>query len=388
MTARLLILVCLSLPLLAAPSPELAAELARLDARATYPDGKLVVAAVLAEHLGVHRNHLVFQRKQTGRTYGQILVSMLESAGVSEAEILRRVRRVNADIERELAEAPARLSPLLLVSSALDYNSAGAFYSVTPEAGVDLGRVTLLVGLPLYRNAAVQPAAHGVGDAYAAAYLREARGPVDLGASFTAGFPTGDRSRGLGAGKATVDGVGSLGFRFSNARFYVNAGLTNSVFNNVGYQRPYITGGPAAHFSGGLEGRWTSRVTLGLGGFAVRPLGEQEVMSRVVTTQAVSADAETPGLPPRIPILSPELRPGRDGPLRERLRDLRILETVQWIVAPGEDLQDHGPNAWISFLLGAGVSLDLAAARSAPFRLTTVRVGLSFDLGYWVSQSR
>lgn len=386
MPSRLLIAACLLVRLLAGAGAELAAELARLDTQARDPDGKLVVAALVAEHLGVHRNHLVFERRQTGRSYSQILVSLLESQKVSEAEMLARVRQLNADIEETLGNAPAGAVPLLLLSTAIDHNSTGTFYSLTPEVGIDAGPVALLAGVPLYRNGAASPAAAGIGDVYAAAYLRGSRGIVDLGASLTAGFPTGDRERGLGAGKTTVDGVGSLGFHFANARFFVNAGMTNSVFNNVGYQRPYITDGPAAHFSGGLEGRWAGRVTAGLGAFAVRPFGEQEVWSRVVTTQ--TAPVTLPGRPSPLPLPLPDPRPGRTGPLRERLRSLGLLETVQWIVTPGEDLQDHGPNAWVSFLVGPGVSLDVAVARSIPFHLTAVRAGLSFDVGHWIQRAR
>jgi len=48
---------------------------------------------------------------------------------------------------------------------------------------------------------------------------------------------------------------------------------------------------------------------------------------------------------------------------------------------PAEDLRDHGASAWATVALRPGLTLSLQAARSIPFELTTVSVGLGFDIG-------
>jgi hypothetical protein len=387
--------------LLAAPGrpaqpSELDAEVARVDAAGANPDHKLVVVAVLAEHLKVHRNHLVFLRKQTGDSYGRIFVASLEESGASKADILRQLRSVNAEIERRLRSEPVRLSPVFLVSSAADHSSLGTFYTVTPEIGFETRHAALVIGAPFYRNSAVSFTAGGLGDAYVAGYLRGAAGRFDFGTSLTVGLPTGDPLRGLGAGETTADGAGVVGVRLAAWRLFAGGGYTNSVFANVGYQRPYISEGPAAHFSGGLEVTPHRRLRLGAGGFAVRPHGEQQVYSRLTDMHPTAPGIIPPGTP--APKGWPKNWPWppqgqipagqRTGPLRVHLAGLLGLQQAQWLEAPAQDLQDHGVNAWASIGLFPGVSLDFAAARSVPFRLTTVRAGLVFDVAHWIGQVR
>ncbi|MBA3975704.1 MAG: hypothetical protein C0504_15980 [Candidatus Solibacter sp.] len=47
---------------------------------------------------------------------------------------------------------------------------------------------------------------------------------------------------------------------------------------------------------------------------------------------------------------------------------------------PGSDVSDYGASAWASWSLTPFVKLNLRVARSIPYELTTVRVGLGFDL--------
>jgi len=358
------------------PDAALQAEIRKIDTAAADPDGRLAVVGAMAERLNVHRNHLVLLRRQTGQSYGRIFVSELKSAGRSPEAILAEAQALNGEIEnrwRGAEDREAGLVPILSVSAGVDHNSAGAFYSLRPEVGVGSGPAALVLGVPFYRNSPAElPAAQGsiqrfsaggIGDVYTAGFLRGHVARCELGSSLTVGFPTGDHLKGLGAGKVTVDVAGMVAGNLERFRPFVSAGFANSVFSNVGYQRPYITDGNAAYFSGGLELQLARRLRIGAGGFAVRPSGEQVVYSRVI-----------PGRRP-----GGQTPPGRsDGSTKPPKTP--VYEIAPLTTSPASELQDHGANAWVSVALHRAASLNLAVARSVPFQLTTVRVGLSFDI--------
>lgn len=369
-------------------TPELEAEVKKIDTAAADSDAKPVVAAAVADHLKVHRNHLVLLRKQTGRSYGQIFVSTLEANGAGQEEILRQARALNREIEKRLRasrasdpeqeQAGPSLRPALSLSTAVDHNSVGTFYSLVPQVGIESRNAALVVGAPYYSNSGAASSAHGIGDVYAAGFLSGNIGLFELGAGVTAGFPTGDRSLGLSAGKVTYDGVATVARPFQSARLFLNAGVTNSVFSNVGYQRPYVTDGSATHFSGGLEVRAARRLILGGGGFAVRPAGAQVVFSRVTAPEPPPATSPPPQPP------GGGRPPGRGRGTGPPSGVPHGQPPVFDIGTPTEvaasELRDHGANVWGSLYLHPAVSLNAAVARSVPFRLTTVRVGLGFDV--------
>ncbi len=58
-----------------------------------------------------------------------------------------------------------------------------------------------------------------------------------------------------------------------------------------------------------------------------------------------------------------------------------FLAAARSVVAGGA-LEDYGPNAWVSITAARGVAINIAVTRSVPFHLTTVGVGLTFDLAH------
>jgi len=363
-------------------------ELRKIDALAADPDVKLVVVAAIADHLKVHRNHLIRLRKETGQSYGAIFVSALRERGMEDSEILRQLRMANREIGRRLAHfrAPSgnstRPRPVLFVSTATDRNSAGTFYSVVPEIGIDSSRASLVVGIPYYRTFATNVTAGGVGDVYVAGFVRGRAAGFELGAAINVGVPTGDSNKGLGAGKVTGDATGIVARRYEFARPWLSAGFTNSVFNNVGYQRPYITDGNAAHFSGGLDLSAGRRVTLGFVGFALRPTGAQTVHSRTMQGDMAGSDGGTmPGGQPAGGMMSGgHTGPGSSSGTPLTSASMPFYERTQQSVVSADELKDYGASAWVSVRLHQGLSLNIAAARSVPFHLTTVRVGMGIDV--------
>lgn len=373
------------------PEMRSVAEAARLDSYAATPDGRLIVAALMAEKLGVHRNHLILLRKQSGGAYSMLFANELRARGKSDDAILTALRELNTEIDgqlRSLARSSAQgASPPLrgigFLSTTVDRNSAATFYTTIPEVGLEGSRGSVVVGLPLYLNSLDGGAVLGIGDFYAQGQLLGRALGFDFSPTLTVGFPTGKSERGLGAGKLTVDGTVNVSRTFERRfRPFVTAGLANYVFNNVGYQRPYISTGGAAHFSGGLNVGLGRRIGVGIGGFAVEPFGEQEMTSREVMQDASSAPA--PGMPPgkgHNPVTMPGLGESPGGLSGMVHPVLPLFMQVSHATVQASNLRDHGVNTWTSIAIHPSLSFQIAVARSFDFSLTTVRVGLGFNIG-------
>jgi hypothetical protein len=365
--------------------PALEPEIARIDRLGANPELKLPLLHAMARELGTHRNRLILLKKQTGESFGRIYVKELRARGHDDRAILARLRKLNRSFqEGPPPETPegweGSVRPILFLGATADHNSAGTFITLTPEAGIDTRRAAFVVGVPLYRISAAQLRATGIGDAYAALFLRQRAGRFDLGSSLTVGFPTGNRDQGLGSGKVTVDLNGAVEGRFERLRPFAGGGFTNSVFNNVGYQRPFISNGNAWYATGGIDAQLHRRIVAGAGGFALHATGAHTVISRMNRMMPPGHDEQpgaggngTPGMGHGTPPHPSE--PPFYGQPRET-------------VVPGDELSDHGPSAWVVFTLHPTVSLNVTVARSLPYELTTVRVGLGFNLAGVLSRAR
>lgn len=394
MIARTIFLSFLLTPLVAAPQPPaVQAEILKIDTLAADADTRPAVVSALADALKVHRNHVIRLRKETGQTFGEIFVQSLDKEEMSEDQILMRTYDLEVEIRKRMEQArsdgePA-LAPVLDLSTGLDHNSAGTFFRVNPEVGIVAKHASFVAGVPYYRDSAGGTSFSGVGDVYLAGSLYGPAAGMDWTGSLTIGLPTGDQNIGMGAGKTTVDVSGTIAHSFGRLRSFVSGGFANSIFN-FAYARPYIEDGNAAHVSGGAELHVAGRVSFGLGGFGVMPTGNQVVYSRI-TAEPASTVAQGSGA-----VSSPS--PGGansmagmgggagQGPAYGQPQmpvkvpgNMPFLATTGGSV-PANELKDYGGHAWASVTVARGVAVDLAAARSVPFQLTTVHVGLHFDL--------
>lgn len=192
----------------------------------------------------------------------------------------------------------------------------------------------------------------------------------------------------------TADATGTIARRYEFARPWLSARFTNSVFSNVGHpaaprasrgschQRPYVTDGNAAHFSGGLDLSAGRRVTLGFVGFALRPTGAQTVHSRTMQSNMISGDdGPVPG-GPSSGGMTPggHTIPGVGGGTIPAGVSMSFYDRAQQTVISADELRDYGASAWVSIRLHQGLSLNITTARSFPFHLTTVRVGMGIDV--------
>ncbi len=391
---RVALLAALLAPAAFARGPLVEAEIKKLDARASDPDGKLVLVGAMADRLGVHRNYLVLLRRQTGQSYGEIFVSHLEQRGSSESQVLDQARALDREVEgrwRGVTSVNRGWRPVLYVNTAADHNSAGTFTSLLAEAGIGFGNAYVVLSAPFVRGFGGRD---GIGDASLTFTPHFSALNIELVPSISVGFPTGDRAQGLGAGKTTVNIAGTVAKRLGRWRPFLSAGYANSVFGNIGYQRPYISDGNAAYFAGGGDFSIGRRLTAGGGAFAVQPAGPQRFVSLMPETAASGTPSTSPPQPPGHmpgiggsmpgglmpgPGSTPSQAPGMTMPLFAQKRSGE---------ASPSQLRDYGANASASVQLRSGVVLFSSVARSVAFRLTTVRFGLGLDVGSFVFAGR
>jgi hypothetical protein len=372
MLVRLLLMAALAWPTVVPgavpPNEAFEVEIAKIDEVTADPARKMVALEAMAVRLGTHRNRLLLLRRQSGDSFGHIFVSQLEAKGKTPPQIEAELQAVNDQIAAQLglpggeqpAVGPGPWRPVLYLGTGVDHNSAGTFFTLAPEVGLESRNFTLVGGVPYFWNFGSDLASSGIGDAYVSGLVHGTAAGLDIGANLVVGFPTGDEDRGLGAGQVTVDASGLLQKRFERFRPFVKGGVANYVFDNVGYQRPYISTGNAVHFSGGVDFRAHDRVVLGGGGFAVHPWGDQNVQPRA----PLRGSGEASGTP----------RGGQSSGVR-----MPFLSSEPQADVPAAELQDHGVVGWASFELSDGVTLSFSLARSFPFELTTVGFGLGLD---------
>lgn len=380
-------------PYLRPQSPDAAiqVEMGKIDALCADPDLKLAVVAAMADSVQVHRNHLLLLHKDTGQSFAAIFVSELRARGTNDEGILRSLSALLRDVNRQLARynvvtpSTSAPRPVLSVRSSVDYNASASLFSLVPEFGVDSSHAAVVVGVPYYRSFGASVSSGGLGDVYVAGFLRGRAAGLDFGSALTVGAPTGDRTKGFGAGKVTIDTAGTVARRFEFARPWVSAGFANSVFNNVGYQRPYITDGNAVHLSGGVDFTLPRKLAVGIGGFGLLPIGNQVVYSQTVQAGSPGGGTQQTGQQSGGMMPGGSVGPGMGtgnggGMTMPPATSMPFYDSAQQSMVSASDFRDYGASVWLSVPLHAGLSLGSAVSRSVPFHATTVRVSIGVDL--------
>lgn len=354
------------------------AEIARIDRLATGPEAKLQVLQSMAVDLGTHRNHLILLKKQRADSFGQIYVKELRNRGLDDAAVIRKLRAIGsqASVSSQANRSASGFTPVAYVGATTDHSSAGTFVAVSPEVGIDSRRLAFVIGVPVYWISATQRDATGIGDVYGSAFLRQPVGSYDLGATLTVAAPTGNRDEGLGAGRVSVDVNGTLQRRFEKLRAFVTPGYTNSLYNNVGYQRPFISNGNSIYGSGGFDYRLHRKFTVGAGGFGVHAMGDQMVISQMTATAPDMTSV--PGMPPGH--MPPRMGSGSSNSGSMTGGSMPFYAHGPETMVPASDVSDWGASGWASWSLSPVVSLNLNVSRSVSYDLTTIRVGLGFNL--------
>jgi hypothetical protein len=320
-------------------------------------------------------------KKQGSDSFGQIYVKELRKRGLDDAAVMRKLRAIgsSASASSQANLGASGFTPVAYVGTTTDHSSAGTFTAVTPEVGFDSRRFAFVIGVPVYRISATQRDATGIGDVYGSAFLRQPVGSYDLGATLTIAAPTGNRDEGLGAGRVSVDVNGTLQRRFEKLRAFVTPGYTNSLYNNVGYQRPFISNGNSIYGSAGFDYRLHRKFTVGVGGFGVHAMGDQMVISQMTATAPdMTSGPGMPGMPPGH--MPPGMGSGSSNSGSMTGSSMPFYGHGPETTVPASDVSDWGASGWASWSLSPVVSLNLNVSRSVAYDLTTIRVGLGFNL--------
>lgn len=356
---------------------------AEINELAADPETKFGLLNLIGSDLGTHRNRLVLLKKETGLSFADIYSEELRKRGLTETEIARRLQMVARRAGKEAGRAGGlgAARPVAYLGSSMDRNSIGTVVTLNPEVGLDFRSFGLVAGLPVYRVSSPQRRSTGVGDAYVSAFLRRPARRYEVVTGLTLGVPTGSKEQGLGAGRVSVDANGTVRRHFESLRPFFSGGYTNSTFNNVGYQRPFISNGNALYTSAGFDYRIGRRLMAGVGGFGLLAIGTQTLISQMSNTQPMGvAGMGVAGTSNGIPHWLPGL-PGMGV-------GMPVGHHVGIAAVAAKDVSDYGPSGWASWSLHGDVTLSLRFAHSLPNRLTTVRIAVGVDLSHALDRLR
>lgn len=179
----------------------------------------------------------------------------------------------------------------------------------------------------------------------------------------------------------SVDVNGTVRRHFESLRPFFGVGYTNSTFNNVGYQRPFISNGNAVYTSAGVDYKIGRRLTAGIGGFGLLALGTQTVISQMSNMLSMGTSGSGQG---GVPGMGTGMHNGQPG----MGAGMPVGFHAPITTVAGRDASDYGPSGWTSWSPHADVTLSLRLAYSAPNQLTTVRLSVGFDLSHAVGRLR
>jgi hypothetical protein len=232
------------------------------------------------------------------------------------------------------------------------------------------------IGLPFYLvdysnvDITTTASAHqaGIGNAYADFWLAFG-GPLNYTSTVTVTAPTGDRSKGLSTGHATVDW--NNGFRHVIAHRvapYANIGVANTVSDTPFFLRPFSSNGIVGHFEAGTTLSISRQVYVGGSGYGIVPSGEQTIVSKVVETHTEIVPGTGRSLPPN----------AKGKGLGLNKPTTRVFETTTEVVGTADLTSDHGFSTWVGVGPVRQFDFTVGYSRSQRYALDTVFWGIGF----------
>jgi hypothetical protein len=168
-------------------------------------------------------------------------------------------------------------------------------YSFTSHFG-------LVAGIPVYfirdsASTAGATSSNGIGDVFAGLHFSFPNPVVNYRTALTGTAPTGDTSKGLSTGHATLDWTNHFDRRFGRWVPFANLGLANSVPDTLFNQRQYTSYGYVAQFQAGTFFRIMRPLSSVSSAYDVEPWGAPTVISRIVPVGVPGSLGSLAGVP-------------------------------------------------------------------------------------------
>ena len=197
---------------------------------------------------------------------------------------------------------------------------------------------------------------NGIGNAYVGFRLGLENPGVDFASNLVATAPTGDKDKGFNTGRATVDWTNSFDHTFSAITPFANIGFANTVSDTAFFVRPFTSLGLVTHFDGGARIALAPKVNVGGSAYAVRGVGQQTIVSKLVGKQ--SGTASSTG--------SAKTQP---------------FQTASQTVGSADLANDNGFSGWFSVVPQRGMDFQIGYTRSVGYDLNTLFFGVGFRFG-------
>ena len=211
----------------------------------------------------------------------------------------------------------------------------------------------------------------GIGNVYADLRLSLPNHLINYTSTLTVTAPTGDRQKGFGTGRATLDWNNGFYRVFANRIApYANVGVANTVSDTPFFLRPFSSEGIVSHLEAGTTLSLSRLAYVGTSAYAIVPSGEQTIVSKIVEVHTETQPART---------LPPNSR-GRGNGLAKQ-PTTRVFETVREVVGKTDLASDHGVSSWIGIGPMKSLDLTLGYSRSTRYALATLFWGVGFRIG-------
>ena len=254
-----------------------------------------------------------------------------------------------------------------------EMNSTEKTLKLDSNIGYDFNKhFGVFAGLPIYFTSTPSSSAtattsattggtvSGVGNAYLGFVFR-APNPKTLNyvSVVTAGIPTGDTSKGLSSGRATVDWSNHFDRSFNRLTPFFEAGLANTVPDTILQTRAFTSLGAVSHLQEGLEFELVRHFSVGGAGYQIFPFGTQKVFSKV--------NSSGPGPGPATAASGK----GGHGAFQDQF------------LTTGTDLtRENGVSTWVAFEpSGHFWRAELGFSRSMTFNLNSFSFNLGLNIG-------
>ena len=240
------------------------------------------------------------------------------------------------------------------------FNGQGDVLSLDTQTGYRFNpHFGLMAGIPVYfvrdsssvTGSGSSSTNNGIGDFYLGPEFWASNDVVNYASSVIVTAPTGDTSRGLSTGRATVDWNNHFDHQFDRLRPFGEAGIGNTI-PNIGFARPFTTLGFVSHLEGGASYKLNDIFSVGASAYGILPAGQQKVFSKL-------------------------FRKGAGG---KAFSHGRVFDLASETTGPASLTREGGFSTWVGASPTRLVDMELGYTRSVTYDLNTVYFEVGLDV--------